>query len=71
MANRLKRQIHRLQKERDQLWQEFCCLPKRSSFSGLFLAGRLEKVQNELDELEGDEISARYYPEITIELGYN
>jgi len=69
MVDGLKRRIHRLQKERDQLWQEFCRLPKRSSFSGLFIAGRLEKVQNELDELEGDEISVRYYPEITIELG--
>ncbi|MFA5021062.1 MAG: hypothetical protein WC517_03320 [Patescibacteria group bacterium] len=63
--------IKRLRVKRDKLWQEFCQLPRRSSFSGLAVSAELEKVQQELDELEGDNHSKRYYLEIDIEIvGY-
>jgi len=58
-----------LRKKRDDLWREFTSLPRRSSFSGIDVSGRLNKVQQELDKLEGDIRSKRYYTEINIEIG--
>jgi len=61
--------IKRLRKDRDRLWKEFCRLPRRSSFSGLAVSGELNKVQQELERLEGKRKSKRYYTEIDIEVG--
>jgi len=63
-----KRKIARLQKKRDELWGNFCRMPRRESFSGIHVANQLEKVQQELDKLEGDKRSKRYYPQINIEV---
>ena len=60
--------IARLQKERDKLWSDFCRMPRRESFSGIHVAGQLEKVQQKLDKLEGNKRSKRYYPQINIEV---
>jgi hypothetical protein len=61
--------IVRLRKKRDKLWQEFCRLPRKESFSGLHISEQLNKVQQELDKLEGNKKSKRYYTEISIEMG--
>jgi len=60
--------IARLQKKRDKLWSDFCRMPRRESFSGIYVAGELDKVQKKLDELEGNKRSKRYYPKINIEV---
>lgn len=60
--------IRRLRLKRDKLWQEFCRLPRKSSFSGLAVSAELEKAQLELDKLEGSKRSIRYRPEIDIEI---
>ena len=60
--------IARLQKERDKLWSDFCRMPRRESFSGMHVAGQLEKVQQKLDKLEGNKRSKRYHPQINIEV---
>lgn len=60
--------IARLQKKRDELWSDFCRMPRRESYSGLHVAGKLDKVQKKLDELEGNKRSKRYYPKINIEV---
>lgn len=60
--------IARLQKERDKLWSDFCRMPRRESFLGIHVAGQLEKVQQNLDKLEGNKRSKRYYPQINIEI---
>jgi hypothetical protein len=44
--------IERLRKKRDTLWNDFNTMPRRESFSGLYVSGELEKVQQELDKLE-------------------
>ena len=64
----IAKKIAKLQRERDKLWSEFCRMPRRESFSGLYVAGKLEKVQQKLDELEGKNRSRRYYPTIHIEV---
>jgi len=64
-----KEKILRLQKKRDKLWKEFCRLPRKESFSGLHVSELLNKVQQELDKLEGSKKSKRYYTEINIEVG--
>lgn len=61
------KKIEKLQKERDRLWKDFWRMPRRESFSGLHVAGKLDKVQRELDKLEGDKRSKRYRAEINIE----
>ena len=66
--NKKKRKIARLRKKRDELWKDFCRMPRRESFSGLYVAGQLEKVQQELDRLESNGRSKRYYPRINIEV---
>ncbi len=63
-----KRKIARLQKKRDELWKDFCRMPRRESYSGIYVAGQLDKVEQELDKLEGDKQSKRYYPRINIEI---
>lgn len=63
-----KEKIAKLQEERDELWKKFRRLPKKGSFSGLRVSSELEKIQQELDKLEGDKRSKRYYPEISIEI---
>ena len=65
---RKERKIARLQKKRDKLWKDFCRMPRRESFSGMHVAGQLDKVEQELDRLEGDKPSKRYYPRIDIEI---
>lgn len=65
-----KEKIARLREKRDGLWKEFCRLPKKGSFSGLHVSEQLDKVQQELDKLEGNRRSKRYYPEINIEVGF-
>ena len=62
------RRIVILCNRRDALWKDFCHMPRRESFSGLHVAGQLEKVQQELDKLEGKKRSKRYYPQINIEI---
>ena len=61
--------LGRLRKKRDNLWKEFCSLPKKGSFSGLYISGELEKVQQRLDRLEGDRPSKRYYAVVNIDIG--
>ncbi|MDP3954468.1 MAG: hypothetical protein Q8Q06_03585 [bacterium] len=61
-----KRRVKELRAERDKLWDKFLNLPKKSSFSGLNISGKLERVQQELDRLEGDVKSKRYYPTVRI-----
>jgi hypothetical protein len=63
-----QKKIAKLQKKRDELWKDFCRMPRRESFSGMYVAGQLEKVQQELDKLEGAKRSKRYYPKISIEI---
>ena len=63
-----RKKIEKLQKKRDELWKDFCRMPRRESFSGIHVAGQLEKVQQELDKLEGNKPSKRYYPKISIEM---
>jgi hypothetical protein len=58
-----------LRKKRDELWKRFCSLPRKESFSGLYISGELEKVQQELDRLEGSKPSKRYRMVINIEIG--
>jgi hypothetical protein len=60
--------IARLQKKRDEFWRDFCRMPRRESFSGFYVAGQLDKVQQELDKLEGKKRSKRYRPQINIEV---
>lgn len=62
-----ERKIAGLRKRRDELWKDFCRMPRKESFSGIYVANQLEKVQQELDKLEGDKRSKRYYPQISIE----
>lgn len=57
-----------LRKERDNLWREFNRMARRESFSGLHVADKLEKVQQELDRRERKP-SKRYTCEISIEVG--
>ncbi len=66
--DKVRRRILRLRKERDELWKAFNGLPRKESFSGLGLSGKLNKVQQELDALEGSRRSKRYYTEINIEI---
>ena len=61
-----KRRLKELRAERDELWYKFLRLPRKDSFSGLNILGRLERVQQELDRLEGDVKSKRYYPIVRI-----
>lgn len=63
-----EKRIAKLRAKRDVLWRSFCRMPRRESFSGLHVAQQLEKVQQELNKLEGKNRSKRYYPEITIEI---
>lgn len=63
-----QQKIEKLQKKRDELWKDFWRMPRRESFSGIHVAGQLEKVQQELDKLEGDKPSKRFYPKISIEM---
>lgn len=65
---RKERKIAKLRKKRDNLWKDFCRMPRRESFSGLHVAGQLDKVQQKLDKLEGDKRSKRYCAEINIEI---
>lgn len=65
---RKEKMVARLQKKRNELWRDFCRMPRRESFSGIHVAGQLEKVQQELDKLEGKNRSKRYYPRISIEV---
>ncbi len=66
---RKKEKIVKLRKQRDELWKLFCGLPKKDSFSGIGIGGRLNEVQQELDKLEGSRKSKRYYTEINIDVG--
>lgn len=66
--NKKEAKIAKLRKKRDELWKNFCRMPRRESFSGLQMAEKLDKVQQELDKLEGAKRSKRYYPEINIEI---
>lgn len=68
MTAKLKVKIKKLRKKRDYCWQQFCRLPKRNSISGLAYYDELNKVQQQLDELEGNKRSKRYCPEIDIEI---
>jgi hypothetical protein len=45
----------------------FYRLPKKGSYSGIYYAGEIDRIQKELDIL-GDK-SKRTYPEVTIEVG--
>jgi vacuolar-type H+-ATPase subunit D/Vma8 len=63
------RKIKILKEKRDLLWKYFCQIPKKGSFSGLAIGQKLENVQNELDILEGENKSERYYPKIRIDIG--
>lgn len=63
-----KKKIEKLQKKRDELWKDFWRMPRRESFSGIYVAEQLEKIQQELDKLEGDKPSKRYYPKINFEI---
>ena len=63
-----EKRITKLRRERDRLWRSFCKMPRRDSFSGLHVADEVERVQQELDKLEGKNKSKRYYPELSIEL---
>jgi hypothetical protein len=63
-----KQKIVKLRKKRDEFWKDFCRMARRDSFSGIHIAGQLEKIQQELDKLEGSRRSKRYYPEINIEV---
>ena len=63
-----KEEVKRLQKRRDKLWEDFCRLPKKDSFSGLRISGELNAVQQKLDKLEGNKRSKRHYTEINIEV---
>ena len=65
---REKEKIEKLQKRRDQLWEDFCRLSKKDSFSGLRISGELNAVQQKLDKLEGNKRSKRHYTEINIEV---
>ncbi|MDO8668739.1 MAG: hypothetical protein Q7K65_00410 [Candidatus Buchananbacteria bacterium] len=58
--------IARLQKSRDEIWHKFCHLLKKGSFSGISLGTALNKVQQELDELEGNNTSVRYFAEVDV-----
>lgn len=60
--------IAKLCKKRDKLWKSFCRMPRRESFSGLHVSEQLNKVQQQLDKLEGAKRSKRYYTEISIEV---
>lgn len=64
-----KEEIEKLRRKRDELWEKFCRLPKKGSFSGLHVSEQLESVQQKLDKLESAKRSKRYYPNITIETG--
>lgn len=46
---------------------KFKSLPKKGSFSGLYLSGEIERLQQHLDSL-GDK-GKRFYPEVSIEVG--
>lgn len=63
-----KEKILKLRQKRDELWQSFCRMPRRESFSGLHVSDQLNKVQQELDILEGKKRSKRYYTKINIEV---
>ena len=63
-----ERKIARLREKRDKLWKDFCRMPRRESLSGIYVAGQLDKIEQELDKLEGNRRSKRYYPEINIEI---
>lgn len=67
MAEENREKILELRRKRNQLWREFCRLPKKGSFSGLRLTEQLDEVQRALDQLEENKRSARYYPEINLE----
>ncbi len=60
--------IRQLRKDRDMLWKRFQILPRKESFSGLYLSGELDRVQKELDILEGNHPSKRYSIEIRVEV---
>jgi len=62
-----KDKIAQLRKKRDELWRSFCRMPRRESFSGLSVSAQLNKVQQELDILEGAKRSKRYHTKINIE----
>ncbi|TSC60219.1 MAG: hypothetical protein LiPW15_97 [Parcubacteria group bacterium LiPW_15] len=62
------KRVLRLRKKRDEIWKAFLKLPKRGSFSGIHLANQLEKVQQQLDKLEGKRKSKRYLAEVHIEI---
>jgi len=53
---------------RDLLWVEWCSLPRRDSFSGLYISGELNEVQQKLDQRERIP-STRYYTNTNIEVG--
>ena len=57
-----------LRSERDSLWSDFCRMPRRESFSGLHVAGELDRCQRCLDLLEGNERTRRHVAEISIEV---
>lgn len=63
-----KEKIVKLRQQRDELWKSFCRMPRRESFSGIAVSDQLNKVQKELDKLEGNKRSKRYYTNINIEM---
>ena len=63
-TEKLKNKITYLRRKKENLWKDFCALPKKDSFSGLHLAEQLDKTQQELNELEGDKRSSRHYIDI-------
>lgn len=62
-----RRKIYRLRHRVNKLIREFRALPRKDSFSGLHLAGRIEKAQKQLDEL-GDR-GQRFVARISVEVG--
>ena len=67
MAATKRSKILRLKKELQVALKEFHSLPKKSSFSGIHLSEKIDRIQKRLDAL-GD-TSKRHYIEIDIEIG--
>lgn len=66
-ASERKKRIKELQAELAKRLDDWKRMPRRSSFSGIHCADRIDAIQRELDKL-GDK-SKRHYVELTIEVG--
>lgn len=64
MSDEKEEKIKKLRAERDVLWKKWNGLQKKNSFSGISVSGDLNRVQQELDELDDD--SERYFTEINM-----